>query len=443
MFGILDSKKTIQKKFSRAIDDRNIDDVRKYIEKGADVNVYLYDYKIGSCNAVQWCLAHGCLFHEDIIKLLIEKGATYDKQEVLQRSSFVGANDLAGYLLTQGADPLAADRYGLTPLHSVAAFSGHLRTYQNLSDKAGRDDVRDKEGRLPIHMAVLNGHTAIFNLLIGKTPDAVNAVDDKGVGLLHMAASRSSKEVILTLLEKGGKIDALDRDGNTPLHCAAAEGSVEIIKLLLANGHPLHVVNAAGETLLHTAARKDDQKKIKFLLDQGMDPAAVDKKGNTALHVAVDNHHHNSVPILCDSGVDIMARNAMGKTALDIALEKNHRISANLLKEYLVKKQLAGPPKTPVAEGDADSITLIKKLSLERQLVETFNFKSRERVTFIENSALKSISAPLRESFDHIRDKEPIKAALAEFVKKGGKADPSVVYADPRGQKKPFPATEL
>lgn len=117
----------------------------------------------------------------------------------------VMAGDLAvvQQLLADGADPKAADRSGMTPLHLAAVY--------------GKPDV------------------AQALCAVGARPDAV---DQEGATPLHYAARENLPEIVSLLLKSGAPVDARDQYGNTPLWRAvfASRGRGDVIALLLAAG---------------------------------------------------------------------------------------------------------------------------------------------------------------------------------------------------------------
>lgn len=117
-------------------------------------------------------------------------------------------DDVAEWLVENGADMAAADQYGQTPLHARA---GHWQ-----------------------------GRIAIL-LTLGADP---NAVDAKGNTPLHRAAGVGNSRTARTLLDHGARVDAANHQGATPLAYALQQCSnakikqiAEVAELLL-NAQP-------------------------------------------------------------------------------------------------------------------------------------------------------------------------------------------------------------
>src|SRR5262245_18368537 len=116
-------------------------------------------------------------------------------------------DELARWLVAQGADLGAGDRYGDTPLHSRA---------------------RHWKGRIEV--------------LLELGADVNHGENNRGTPL-HAAAGSCNAGTARLLLQHGARVDALNRDGQTPLayalqRCsnAAIEGMATLAEILLAAG---------------------------------------------------------------------------------------------------------------------------------------------------------------------------------------------------------------
>jgi len=66
----------------------------------------------------------------------------------------------------------------------------------------------------------------------------------------------------------------------------------------------------------------------------------------------------------------------------------------------------------------------------DRVVQEIYNFRRKERFTFIRKEELGDVEAVQRESFADIADKSALRKAFDEHRKRGGKLDESDVFTD-------------
>ncbi|XAR52188.1 hypothetical protein NMG60_11020123 [Bertholletia excelsa] len=76
-------------------------------------------------------------------------------------------------------------------------------------------NLKDSEGRTPLHWAVDRGHLNIAELLVSKTAD-VNAKDNEGQSPLHYAAVCEREAIAEFLVKQNADPSLKDNDGNSP-----------------------------------------------------------------------------------------------------------------------------------------------------------------------------------------------------------------------------------
>eukprot|EP01130_Rhizamoeba_saxonica_P014131 TRINITY_DN6126_c0_g1_i2.p1 TRINITY_DN6126_c0_g1~~TRINITY_DN6126_c0_g1_i2.p1 ORF type:complete len:466 (-),score=88.45 TRINITY_DN6126_c0_g1_i2:6-1382(-) len=139
-----------------------------------------------------------------------------------------------------------------------------------------------------------------INLLRTSTDDIVQAVNDRGHNLVHLAALYGLDDYLQLLIEHHVDIDLYDPNHNTPLHFAVTSGWIECAELLINAGCNLYATTndfrlsissipiyvTGGRNALHLAAEKNEPEIIKLLIDAGIDTSILDNDGKTALHIA-------------------------------------------------------------------------------------------------------------------------------------------------------------
>lgn len=145
-----------------------------------------------------------------------------------------------------------------------SAFAGDFHTMvkngelEQIRRRIAHDKVlvnmADELGRSPLHLAVINGHLAIVNVLIKAGAD-VNAVDRlKAMTPLHYAAFHNYPKIMLFLLSRAALVEAKDAESNFPLHFAAANGCRATVEILLQHKARPDVFNISWQTPLHLVA---------------------------------------------------------------------------------------------------------------------------------------------------------------------------------------------
>jgi len=200
-------------------------------------------------------------------------------------------------LIAGGADVNAKDWHGCTPLHRIAARPSLLYRRYTLSwftqePVPNRDvvaalighgaqvNVRDKDGRTPLHGAVGSGDEDVATLLVASGAD-VNAADNNGRTPLHAAARRGSTDVVRLLIDSGAKVDARDNKGSTPLHAATVGTRDDLIELLLAKGADINGADKDGRTPVEYAAQGGNFHCVQFLASKGAKAASSNEADRT------------------------------------------------------------------------------------------------------------------------------------------------------------------
>ncbi|CAG7976793.1 unnamed protein product [Penicillium salamii] len=335
------------------------------------------------CNYAKQCFDHttpveaseSTLFHDNISEHIDINGA----EPLLYLAAEYGRSQLIDLLLEFGANVIAANRRGHTPLHQ-AADQGHLAAVGLLLEQQNIDlQVQDPSGSTALHVATKRNHLSIVNLLLANPGTDINCKDMDGNTPLWWSTGLGHDDISFRLLAEAGVdlnavgwksglsttplfhavarqsyslvdqlVETPELDPNipgdfrwTPLGHAARDGNVAMVKLLLRRDDlRCNAVGPDEDSPLWLATKGGRTRVVDLLLQQGN---RVDincrnnKDGETALSAAAgsgDQGLHLVKLILEDSRTDPNAVDKSGKTAIWHADSKGHLQVANeLLKD--------------------------------------------------------------------------------------------------------------
>ncbi|KAI0116158.1 ankyrin repeat-containing domain protein [Hypoxylon sp. NC0597] len=189
-------------------------------------------------------------------------------------------------------DVAMKDDSGRTPLHLATIYDA-VRSAELLlqNSKAGLGG-KDKDGYLPLTIALLYGSIEMVKLLVNAAA-SINVVDKQGGSALHHAANGDHEEIIQFLVEKGADVEARNQIMHTPLLTAASFDSDEAVK------------GEGNDTALHLAPRSQTALVAEFLIERGLDIEAVNNRGMTPLCVASEWGSEFVIDVLLRSGVNV------------------------------------------------------------------------------------------------------------------------------------------
>lgn len=202
-----------------------------------------------------------------------------DGSEALLLAIHEDRSEDARMLLRQGADPNAANRYGVRPL-DVACRNGSADLVVALLGAGAEADASGNAGHTPLMSACRTGRPGPIAMLLDAGA-AVNARDGKGQTPLMWAAVEGHTEAVKILLAAGAERDASLESGFNAWFFAARQGHPGVVDVLLADGAD---VNAAME------ARAGG----------GRAP----RRGTSALILAIENGHFELATRLLEAGAD-------------------------------------------------------------------------------------------------------------------------------------------
>ncbi|MBE1160211.1 ankyrin repeat domain-containing protein [Dyella acidiphila] len=261
-----------------------------------------------------------------LLRALIVKGADVNRASgglsallAATRDSWHGRADAVMTLLANGANPLAADADGNTPLHG-AVLSGEPTVAAMLLDAGASVDALNQAGATPLSVAcrAANWPLAQFLLERGAKPSPAN-----GEPALVAAAGIADDDVtgVKMLLKHRAAANGVDARQRSALMSAAAEGHEQIARALRIAGADVNLADHHGATALMEAARAGAVAVVQLLADAQANALARDKHGRDALTLACQSPHAQveTVRVLLALGAEPKTPGGDGRSALDHA----------------------------------------------------------------------------------------------------------------------------
>lgn len=254
----------------------------------------------------------------DIVRLLVQNGATVELADKLKRTALThavlnGNTNVASYLLYLGADPNRVDSSGNSLVHYAAAYGWYHCLKLLIKDAGAVANVENDWKTTPLAIAFLKGHIGIVDFLLSLPKTDINFKDEKGMTLVSIAAASRlqpglCEQIDYLVKEKGADPTITDIDGFSALHhlCAnstklkgnrwspqicedAMDISVRIAETLLEDGCHPSLPNNSGKTPVSLALEKVNSRLVQLLVDRGSEvPVNKNEEEKNILHIMAE-----------------------------------------------------------------------------------------------------------------------------------------------------------
>merc|ERR1719245_1246919 len=150
------------------------------------------------------------------------------------------------------------------------------------------DEAKD-DGYTALHLAALNNHIEVAELLIVNGKCSLNLQNVNLQTALHLATERQHTQIVRLLVRTGANLNITDKDGDTPLHEALRHHTLSQLRQL-----------------------QDMQDVGKLLMGLGAGPGSGDKKSSASIAC-----------FLVANGAELSIKNKKGQTPLDLCPDPN------------------------------------------------------------------------------------------------------------------------
>ena len=165
------------------------------------------------------------------------------------------------------------------------------------------------------------------------------------------AACQGELKPVIEWVQKSGEVDALDEGGIGLLHVAALGGRLRVAKELLQRGASVDLRGLMDSTALMLAAKEGLHAMVRVLLENKAGIDLQDVGGMTALMEAAYDGHTECVQELLEAGASTELRDQFGRTALQIAESEDHAAVAESLRQHAATQPATAAAPTPNLSG--------------------------------------------------------------------------------------------
>ena len=324
------------------------------------------------------------------VKRLISKGADVNKGNAigftpLISASYKGHLDIVTYLVEEcQADVNKVDKENESPL-ALACSGQHFAVIDYLYKRGADVNVADNENCTPLYIASQEGRKEVMRLLIRYNAD-VNTVSDYSTTPLTDACETGRLDLVKILIEEGhADINKCDELGRSGVLTAASNNDIHVLQYLYEKGADINNGSNSGygsQSPLASTFDHNCYEAMEFLISKNADVEIVDEHGRTVpMNVCHCGNYPEYLKLLVEEGKAILTKKDKdNKTALDLAKEQGYEEMISYCSVHYEKQLLQ------------------KEVENLKKKVETLERENRE--LHLENKQLKeghSCSPPTKK----------------------------------------------
>ncbi|KAK6492117.1 protein phosphatase 1 regulatory subunit 16A-like [Huso huso] len=231
----------------------DLEEVLEFLKNGVSPDLYNED---GLTALHQCCIDD----FEEVVQALVDAGANVNACDSelwtpLHAAATCGHMGLVEMLIKQYVDPSSALPLCWQPCNFLAVILTLPPSLSLLCSGITQERIDECRSSKERQMV------ADIRALIQAGSD-LNAQDDNGTSLLHIAAANGYQRTAELLLEHKARVEVRDNDGWSPLHAASCWGQIQIVELLVANGANLNAKSVLEETPLDVCSDEEVRARL-------------------------------------------------------------------------------------------------------------------------------------------------------------------------------------
>jgi ankyrin repeat protein len=266
------------------------------------------------------------LGNNEVMKVLLERDAdvNFTQRGFTPLNYAVKNNNVSGMnlLIEKGAGISEKDQRG-NSLLNIAAHYGSIEAIRALSNNATINE-KNEYGVTPLYAAINADKFAAAEELVNLGAN-INVTDSEKFTLLHMLAEdKNGNNCMKLLIDKKADVNLVNVHGQSPLHIAVGANNIEAARMLIDAGAIIDLPDKNGVTPLTIAMANKNNDMVNFLIDKGADIKQLDADGFGLLHLAVHFDNIEAMELLIDKELDVNKANGSGCSPLHTAIAKNN-----------------------------------------------------------------------------------------------------------------------
>lgn len=285
-------------------------------------------------------------------------------------------------LAQSGANCFLRDKRGITPAHSAAEL-GFRDALHYFLDMDRREYGRTRSGASLLHLIAMWFDGFLVRRLIETKRALVNVRDKQGRTPLHYASMAGNLSSARQLLRLGAKVDIRDGNGMSPLHETIRSGAVDTAKLLIEQGANIHISDRFGQNCLHLCLRYGSDALLSHFLDGGVDVNQIDSFGMYPLHRACGGSRAvANVKYLVGGGADWnIACTSARRSPLITAVEEGRSDAIEAVISSIKKSRIFSSSRRQHMLDQALQVaTELQKTAIEQILLTAGAFVDRRKI---------------------------------------------------------------